>query len=172
MLATIFTAQLVAATPSDAPIACYNAATSRLSSAYGVQLCTGATSAAPAECYIQAVDRGNFTDYDAVRLCRLATSTAPATCAAQIDEETGADENTQIQYCGFNAYLWPQSAQSDPACASRASDEAGLSDYDSLRLCHGSVGTGAADCFLEGRGNTDLADSQLITLCAPYVATY
>jgi hypothetical protein len=72
-------------------LACYELAEAQVSlgSREALQLCRGATSAAPAECYIAATPpRGLLSERDAIALCRCATSLEPVECYERADAET------------------------------------------------------------------------------------
>jgi hypothetical protein len=169
---SIFVGDLAGAAPPNAPIACYRDATDReLSNTSAVSLCMGTSSQAPAACFADAVDNARISEGGAVRLCRGAVSQAPATCVERLINGTGLDERAIVSYCAAAEVLAPASMVSDPKCL-EAAGRADLSETDALRLCRGSTGAIAVDCFLSGKDQTDLSDGQLIDLCAPLVPSY
>jgi hypothetical protein len=85
---------------------------------------------------------------------------------------TALDERAIVTYCAATELLVPASMVSAPRCLEDATDRASLSESDALRLCRGSVGTAAVDCFVAGKDQTSLSDLDLVDLCAPLVPSY
>ena len=99
---------LCAHTPSaSAPVSCYSAARSRLSSIGSVLLCTGASSAsAPVACYDKAV-RLSLTALGAATLCRGARSAdGPIACFNEARQHLNIVGSVQL--CGIPFELYDQ----------------------------------------------------------------
>jgi hypothetical protein len=170
---SIFVGDLAGAAPPNAPIACYRDATDRaLSNTSAVSLCMGTSSQAPAACFADAVDNARISEGGAVRLCRGAASQAPATCVKRLVNATDLDERAIVSYCAAAEVLAPASMASDPKCLEAAAGRADLPPTDAPRVCRGSIGTSAVECFLSGKDQTDLSDGELMDLCAPLVPSY
>jgi hypothetical protein len=161
-----------AAEPSIAPMRCYlyateAAGTSGLESQKAAQLCQGATSEAPAQCFDQAVDALALSDLHAVELCRLATSAAPAACAARLDDTTNLPDNEIVSYCATDQFpLIPAQTAGSPECLEAALDRTALTEDRAVRLCRGSATTSPIDCFDLGDDETALSDDEIVDLCS------
>jgi hypothetical protein len=165
-----------AAAPADAhlgPMRCYIAATGRpnLERLKAKQLCTGATSAAPAQCLVEATNRVlGMSDLQAVRLCRTATSTAPALCAERLDDTTDLGTPTIVTYCAALRWsLLPAGTGGSPACVEAARDRTRLSDREAVRLCAGSTTTAPVACYELGDDETTLSSADIVDLCTTVV---
>lgn len=83
-------------------LACYQRAEREvsLSSEQALRLCRGATSVAPAECYIASRAPATFLDTeDAIELCRCTTSSEPVACYERAERETFLDTPQILQLC-------------------------------------------------------------------------
>jgi hypothetical protein len=165
-----------AAPPADAhlgPVRCYEAAadTLQLEHLKAKQLCTGATSVAPARCFDEATDRVlGMTDLQAVRLCQTATSSAPALCAERLDDTTDLGASTIVTYCAALRWsLLPAGSSGSPACIEAALDRTLLTDYEAARLCAGSATTAPVACYELGDDQTALSDADIVDLCTTVV---
>jgi hypothetical protein len=176
-------ATLAAAVPDDGfgpypTLACYKDASERLllTNTQALQLCVGAASPAPSSCFSAATNQAGLTDLDGVRLCEGATSDAPAYCVARLQQTTGYDTATIVEYCAASTYaLVPPPQPGVPACLQAAKQGTVLADSDALRLCQGSETADPVECYRYGRSHTVLPDNDLITLCAtvvPYTMPY
>lgn len=78
----------------------------RLGEPGALELCQGALSEAPAQCFIEADRRLFLTDHDMLLLCRCATSTAPVDCFLQAERETFLADYQILQLCSpvLNGY--------------------------------------------------------------------
>ncbi len=165
-----------AAGPADAhlgPVRCYVEATDNLhlEQLKAKQLCTGATSAAPARCLDEATDRvGSMTDLQAVRLCQTASSNAPALCAERLDDTTDLGAWAVVNYCAALRWaLLPAGTGGSPACVEAALDRTLLPDHEAARLCAGSASTAPVACYELGDDQTTLSDRDLVDLCTTVV---
>ena len=165
-----------AAAPADAhlgPVRCYVAAaeTLNLEQLKAKQLCTGATSAAPARCFDEATDRVlGMTDLQAVRLCQTATSPAPALCAERLDDTTDLGTSAVVTYCAALRWsLLPAGSGGSPACVEAALDRTLLTDREAARLCAGSATTAPVACYELGDDETTLSDADIVDLCTTVV---
>ena len=163
---------VAAAAPSLAtdigPLGCYvGASRAGLDNASSKQLCIGATSAAPALCFANAVAGGVLTQYQAVQLCTYATTDAPVTCVAQLQATTGFTTSYIVGYCA--ALQWPLLPPPEGGSADciNAAKTTGITDNQSIQLCQGSSSTAPAQCLSRGRDVTGLSDQDLVELCAP-----
>jgi len=92
----------VAQEPGQGALACYQMAERQVSlnSDQALALCRGATSAAPAECFIAARAPATFLDTEsAIQLCRCSTSTAPVACFQRANQETFLTDWEILQLC-------------------------------------------------------------------------
>jgi len=64
-----------------------------------VRLCTGATSVAPVECFVQATESLLLTDVQGIALCRCATSLAPVECVRRLRSEVRYTDPQMVQMC-------------------------------------------------------------------------
>jgi hypothetical protein len=84
-------------------LACYQRAEREvsLSSDQALRLCRGATSTAPAECYIATRAPATFLDTEeAIELCRCTTSSSePVACYERAERETFLDTSEILQLC-------------------------------------------------------------------------
>ncbi len=91
-----------AAAQAPAPqVSCYQRATDGgLDDSSATQLCRGARSAAPADCFLRAQDEGSLTQGQAVQLCQFAAPDEdPAGCYIQARQQTFADSWRVVQLC-------------------------------------------------------------------------
>jgi DNA-binding transcriptional regulator YdaS (Cro superfamily) len=151
-----------------APIDCFLSATN-LDNASAKQLCIGATSAAPARCFVDAAATGYVTQAQAVQLCAAAVSDEPVRCLARLRATSGYVTADIIKYCA--ALRWPMVAQpttGSPACIDAATTT-GLADTQVQDVCRGSKSAEPAHCVQRGRLLTGLADADLVDLCVQAV---
>jgi hypothetical protein len=154
--------------PAPAPIECFLSATN-LDNASAKQLCIGATSVAPARCFVDSTSLGYVTQAQAVQLCAAAVSDEPVRCLAQLRATSGYVTADIIKYCA--ALRWPMVAQpttGSPACIDAATTT-GLSDTQVQDVCRGSRSAEPAHCVQRGRSLTGLADADLVDLCTQTV---
>jgi hypothetical protein len=133
------------------------------------QLCIGATSQAPAQCFIDVQRSGALSDYQGIQLCAGATSSAPVGCTARLLATSGLATGSIVQYCA--ALPWPvvvTPISGSPACVD-AAQATGLTDTQSTDVCRGSTSTAPAICVDRGRDLTGLADGDLVELCSTVV---
>ena len=72
-----------------------------LSSEQALRLCRGATSVAPAECYIASRAPATLlSTEDAIDLCRCAMSSEPVACYQRAEDETFLDTREILLLCG------------------------------------------------------------------------
>jgi len=159
-------AQVVA--DSLGPIDCFLIADEvGIASTSSVELCAGATSAAPGQCLAAAVDRGVLTTQQIVELCRASTSLEPFTCFEELNAIGTLTNNQMIEYCGMRCPLGPPPPEAGNAqCLATALDRADLTTQSGAELCLLATSAGPVDCFVAGKNATQLPDSQLIRLCA------
>jgi hypothetical protein len=84
-------------------LACYQRAEREvsLSSEQALRLCRGATSVAPAECYIASRAPATLlSTEEAIDLCRCTMSSAPVACYQRADRETFLDTRDILLLCG------------------------------------------------------------------------
>jgi hypothetical protein len=151
-----------------APVQCFvQADGAGLTEAGAAQLCSGASSAAPARCYEAARQELGITEHEGVLLCRMATSLAPARCAIQLDDRGVLDNGSLVSYCAAaGGALVAPSGPGSPECLTQAIDE-GLASTGAIRLCRGSASSAPAICYAWGRDNATISDVNLVELCAP-----
>jgi hypothetical protein len=157
-----------AATDPLAPLRCFEIADDEgIASSSAVELCSGATSAAPGRCLQAALDRGDLTTQQAVQLCQGAASLAPFACLDQL-ADTGELTTSQIvDYCGVRCpYALPAPEAGNASCLGAALDRADLTTQMATELCVLASSTGPVDCFVAGQDVTGLSDVQLVELCA------
>lgn len=160
-------AQVVADDPLG-PMRCYqivDAAGLNNNSALG--LCSGATSAAPGECYAAADDRlPALTTQQIVRLCQNATSLAPLACYERLEAEGTLTNEQILDYCVTRCPVGPAPPQvSDPACAAAALEQTNLTQSSIGELCSFARSAGPVACYLVGNDTTALTETQLVDLC-------
>ena len=114
-------------------LACYNTAVNStgLSGSSCMELCRGADSAGPAECYRQAANTTSLASAASIiELCRGAENTGPADCFKKAANTTSlADGASIIRLCKY-------ARNTDPAdCFKSASQTTSLSVREILRLC-------------------------------------
>jgi hypothetical protein len=151
------------------PIGCFEIVDARgLASTAALDLCTGATSVAPGQCYVTGIDRlADLTTLQLVQLCRGATSTAPLACYERLDVDGMLTNDQIIRYCATSCPLGPAPPQSsDPGCFAAALDRTDLSSQMASQLCLSSRSPGPVECFVTGQEVSGLADSSLVQLCA------
>jgi hypothetical protein len=160
------------AQPADdpiGPIRCYIVADGKqLAGDSAIELCSGALSDAPGQCFAGALDQFHgLSSQQAQELCRGATSLEPLNCYAGLDATHQLTEGQMIEYCATHCGLGPAPAQvSSPACFDIAINRAGLSLQMAGELCLASRSAGPAYCFLDGQNLHGVASSKLVTLCA------
>ena len=114
-------------------LACYNAAVNSagLSGSSCMELCRGAESTGPVDCYRTAVNSTSLANGDSIiELCRGAESTGPADCFRKAANTTSlADGASIIKLC-------KNARNTDPAdCFRNASQTTSMSVADMLRFC-------------------------------------
>ncbi|AEI66587.1 hypothetical protein [Corallococcus macrosporus] len=82
-------------------VSCYQRATEGgLDDSLAAQLCRGARSSTPAECFVRAQDEGSLTQSQAVQLCQFAAPDEdPAGCYLQARQQTFTDPSRVLQLC-------------------------------------------------------------------------
>jgi hypothetical protein len=125
------------ATASDplGPIRCYAAADSAgLTSLSARQLCGGAQSDAPAQCF-RAADAGNqLSETQSMALCYGASSNEPADCAVQLAVDGKLANQTIVNQCAARGTGVVRSSDV-PACMDAGRSQLRLSDYELAELC-------------------------------------
>lgn len=153
--------------PALGPIACYEQVNGIVSSQTGVELCRGATSATPGQCFVEASNRSHgMTTNEMVVLCAGATSLAPLDCYDRLLARGIVTENQAIAYCGPQCPIGPAPAESSSAeCIGEGLDRTQLAEQSVAELCRYSRSALPVECFLRGERGTQLSDSQLVSLC-------
>lgn len=150
------------------PIRCFELVEARgLASTTALDLCTGATSSAPGQCFVAATDRhGWLTTLQIVRLCRAATSIEPVQCFERLDAAGTLTSEQILGYCATSCPMGPAPPEaSDAGCFAVALERANLSAQMAGELCRNSRSAGPATCFMRGEDETALTESQLVQLC-------
>ncbi|ABF87060.1 hypothetical protein MXAN_3137 [Myxococcus xanthus DK 1622] len=82
-------------------VSCYQRATDGgLDDALATQLCRGARSSTPADCFVRAQDEGSLTQSQAVQLCQFAAPDEdPAACYIQARKQTFTAPTRVLQLC-------------------------------------------------------------------------
>lgn len=82
-------------------VSCYQRATAGgLDDSLATQLCRGARSSTPADCFVRAQDEGSLSQSQAVQLCQFAAPDEdPAGCYIQAREQTFTDPSRVLQLC-------------------------------------------------------------------------
>ncbi|WAM29536.1 hypothetical protein [Myxococcus sp. NMCA1] len=82
-------------------LSCYQRATDGgLDDSLATQLCRGARSSTPADCFVRAQDEGSLTQSQAVQLCQFAAPDEdPAGCYLQARKQTFTDAARVLQLC-------------------------------------------------------------------------
>lgn len=151
------------------PIRCFEIVDARqLAMSGAIQLCAGALSDAPGQCYSEAVDRFHeLSDAKVLQLCTGATSTESVRCYAALRARGTYTEDQMIAYCATRCALAPPPPQvSDPACLNQALGRTNLALQSAGQLCLGASSTGPVECFLAGQRFHKLADATLVLMCA------
>ncbi|WXH34145.1 hypothetical protein WA016_08156 [Myxococcus stipitatus] len=88
-------------TEATAPqVSCYTAATEVSDDSTATQLCRGARSTAPADCFLRIQNEGALTQGQALQLCQFATSdNDPASCFLQAQKKSFGDDARLLQLC-------------------------------------------------------------------------
>jgi hypothetical protein len=130
-------AKAEAQTPPDplGPSRCYAAADGAgLTSLSARQLCGGAQSDAPAQCF-RAADSGNqLSESQAMALCHGASTNEPAECAAQLAQDGKLANQTIVNRCAARGSGVVRSADA-PACMDAGRSQLRLSDVELAALC-------------------------------------
>ncbi len=150
------------------PIRCFMMMDARqIASDTAIQLCAGAISDAPAQCFGIADDRvQSLASSKAVTLCEQATSTEPIECFMDLDAQGVFTEDQMIAYCRTTCAVGPPPPEvSSSACLSAASEQTDLSLQLAGELCLRASSPGPVQCFLAGQDLHTISDSKLITLC-------
>lgn len=132
-----------------------------------IELCAGANSAAPGQCFAIADARvPTLADSKAVTLCTGATSTAPIDCYMDLAAEEVFTEGQLVTYCATRCAVGPPPPEvSSSACLAAAQEQTELSLQSAGELCFGASSTAPVQCYLAGDALHTLADSQLVRLC-------
>ncbi|QQR47359.1 hypothetical protein JKA73_15420 [Myxococcus xanthus] len=82
-------------------VSCYQRATDGgLDDSLATQLCRGARSSTPADCFVRAQDEGSLTQSQAVQLCQFAAPDEdPAGCYIQARKQTFTAPTRVLQLC-------------------------------------------------------------------------
>jgi hypothetical protein len=150
------------------PIRCFEIAAERdLASTTAINLCIGATTVAPGECFALADDRGVLTEQQIVQLCRFATSNEPYACFDRLMAVGTLTNDQMIDFCATQCALGPPPAEAGNAeCLAAALERADLAIQMAGELCTQALSAGPVDCFVTGENVSALTQSQLIQLCA------
>ncbi len=151
-----------------APIGCFEIVDARnIASDSVIDLCTAATSLAPAQCFVNALDRHHeLSTSQIIQLCRRATTLEPLGCYERLDREGKLTEDQLIGYCAMYCPVGPPAAQSaSPACFAAALARTSLAEQTIGQLCFNSRSAGPVDCYLRGL-DSNLSDTKLVQLCA------
>jgi hypothetical protein len=152
-----------------APVRCFQLADAKnLASDTAIQLCAGTATEAPGHCYVTGVNLLQaLSTQQIVQLCTFATSLAPIECYRRLNDDGELTDEQIIPYCATTCPLGPPPPQaSHPACLQGASRQTDLSNDSATQLCGGASSAGPVQCFVEGERTTQLAESQLVQLCA------
>lgn len=150
-----------------APIRCFSIVVAReIASDTAIELCAGANSDAPAQCFAIADDRvPTLASSKAVTLCQRATSTDPIECYMDLAAQGVFTEDQMITYCRTTCPIGPPPPEvSSSACLSAAADT-DLSLQLAGELCVRAASAGPVQCFLAGQNLHTVSDSKLINLC-------
>lgn len=149
------------------PIACFEQVGGIVAGQTGIELCRGATSATPGQCFVEATNRSNgLTTNEMVVLCAGATSLDPLDCYQRLVARGNLTENQAIGYCAPQCPLGPAPAESSSAaCVGDGLDRTQLAEQSVGELCRASRSATPVACFLRGETTTQLSDSQLVQLC-------
>jgi hypothetical protein len=162
-------AQQVPAEDPLAPVSCFGILDAiGLAESSALALCGGAFTAAPGQCFVAAQNRHHeLATTKILQLCTATTTLAPLSCYEQLDAEGVFTEDQAIAYCRATCPLGPSPPQSaDPGCMSAGIARTELALQQVGELCRNSRDPGPVACYLQGRNTTQLANSQLIQLCA------
>lgn len=152
-----------------APVSCFEIVDDvGLAESSALELCSGAFTAAPGQCFVAAQNRHReLATTKIIQLCTATTTLDPLSCYEQLDAEGVFTEDQAIAYCRATCPLGPSPPQSaDPGCMSAAVARTDLALQQIGELCRNSRDPGPVACYLQGEGTTQLADSQLVQLCA------
>jgi hypothetical protein len=154
-----------------APIRCFQLVNDELSTQSALELCVGALSAAPGQCFISADDAyPELADSKSIQLCRGATSLDPLTCFQELDARGTLTEDQMIAYCATTCPTGPAPPQSSsPDCVAAAEDRTDLTLQQIGQLCVASHSAGPVDCFNTGEAIGTLTEDQLLQLCTTAV---
>jgi hypothetical protein len=150
------------------PVQCFRIADGKnLAEQSSIQMCAGALSAAPGQCYAAAIEQFHeLSSQQIVELCTGATNLTPLSCYAHLATENYLTEGQIIAYCATACPLGPPPPQaSSPACLEAAVDRTGLSLQSAGELCLGSHSAGPVQCFVAGLDLHKVAESKLVELC-------
>lgn len=166
------------------PLACFEIAVAQgLANQTALELCAGAISSAPGQCFALANARQDLASQQIVELCRRATSTEPLACFEELEASGGLTNDQMVGYCATRCAVGPAPSEvNNAACFAGAVETMALADQQARELCLGSQSTAPVQCFAAGEDVTALTELQLIQLCgetrscqyvtAPATATY
>jgi hypothetical protein len=150
------------------PVRCFQIVDAKqLSGQSAIQLCTGALSDAPGQCYASGIDNEHELSSQKLQtLCTGATSLEPLACYRRLHGTGRLTEDQVIQYCAPFCPLGPAPPQASNAdCLAEAMDNTNLALKSAGELCAGASSAGPVYCFNAGQDIHKIADSELITLC-------
>jgi hypothetical protein len=151
-----------------APVRCFLIATDRgLSTLNAMELCAGALTPVPGQCFAAGLDYfPRLSSQKVAELCFGATNLAPLECYRKLDYGNEMSEDQGIDFCATHCALTaPPPQLSNADCYSIASDQANLPYETVQNLCAGSRSAAPALCLLSGR-RLNVADQMLVQLCA------
>lgn len=151
------------------PVRCFQIADTRgLSVDSAVQLCAGAPSAAPAQCYSDGLDRfTTLSNQKIQQLCSGATSDEPLACYARLSSNTTEpmSEDQMVAYCATRCTGMPMPEPGNTNCLDLAHDRTDLSLTSAGSLCEGSRTAAPVQCYSAGLALGKISTSQLLQLC-------
>ncbi|HTL34780.1 MAG TPA: hypothetical protein VL326_16745 [Kofleriaceae bacterium] len=150
------------------PVRCFEIADAKqLSGQSAIQLCAGALSDAPGQCFATGIDNEHeLSSQKLLTLCTGATSLEPLACYKRLHDTGKLTEDQVIQYCAPFCPLGPAPPQSsNPDCLAEAMDRTTLALQTAGELCAAASSAGPVYCFLAGLDEHKLSESDLVTLC-------
>ncbi len=150
------------------PLECFEIAGDEgLADSSSLQLCAGALSAAPGQCFAVADNENDLSTQQILGLCSNATSMEPFACFEELQADGMLTNEQMIDYCATRCPIGPAPAEvSNATCLSVALEVTALTNDMAHRLCVRSVTTAPVECFIEGEDTASLTTEQLVGLCA------
>jgi hypothetical protein len=150
------------------PLECFEIADAEgLADSSSLQLCAGAISAAPGQCYAIADNENDLSTPQILNLCTNATSTEPNACFEELQTNGTLTNEQMIDYCATRCPIGPAPAEvSNANCLAVALEVTTLTQQMAERLCVRSITTAPVECFTEGEDTAALTTEQLVDLCA------